>query len=290
LPLRANTADVLERVSLVPLVGGSIFMLFTGTANIARWYPWRFFFPRGHYWVAWVTIGALIVHIGARQASARAALARGGASAIRSPAPAADRAPAIGRRALLAWAGAASAGLTLTTAGQTVGFLRAAVKFAPRRPDIGTQGLPVNKAAGEAGVEQSARDPNWRLVIEAEGEERLALDLVQLEALPRRRAELPIACVEGWSRSASWSGVPMRDLLDRVQVASYDEVDVISLEDGLYGRSTLSARQVRDRDTMLALELNGERLNLDHGYPVRLITPNRPGVLQTKWVTRLVVR
>ena len=36
--------------------------------------------------------------------------------------------------------------------------------------------------------------------------------------------------------------------------------------------------------------LDGEPLALDHGYPVRLIGPNRPGVLQTKWVTRLVVR
>ena len=45
-----------------------------------------------------------------------------------------------------------------------------------------------------------------------------------------------------------------------------------------------------DPDTLLALELNGERLTLDHGYPVRLIGPNRPGVIQTKWVTELVVR
>ncbi|WP_148668402.1 molybdopterin-dependent oxidoreductase, partial [Streptomyces sp. WAC05950] len=26
---------------------------------------------------------------------------------------------------------------------------------------------------------------------------------------------------------------------------------------------------------------------LDHGYPARIIAPNRPGVLQTKWVGRL---
>ncbi len=29
--------------------------------------------------------------------------------------------------------------------------------------------------------------------------------------------------------------------------------------------------------------------SIDHGYPVRLIAPNRPGVLQTKWVSRLDV-
>jgi DMSO/TMAO reductase YedYZ molybdopterin-dependent catalytic subunit len=42
--------------------------------------------------------------------------------------------------------------------------------------------------------------------------------------------------------------------------------------------------------TLLALRLGGERLHLDHGYPVRLIGPARPGVLQTKWVSRLVMR
>ncbi|MFI1769566.1 molybdopterin-dependent oxidoreductase, partial [Streptomyces sp. NPDC020800] len=34
---------------------------------------------------------------------------------------------------------------------------------------------------------------------------------------------------------------------------------------------------------------NGEELSPDHGYPVRLMAPNRPGVLQTKWVGRLEV-
>ena len=41
-------------------------MLVTGVANIDLWYPWPFFFPAGHYWVAWITIGALVVHIGAK--------------------------------------------------------------------------------------------------------------------------------------------------------------------------------------------------------------------------------
>jgi DMSO/TMAO reductase YedYZ molybdopterin-dependent catalytic subunit len=44
-----------------------------------------------------------------------------------------------------------------------------------------------------------------------------------------------------------------------------------------------------DPDTLLALELNGETLDLDHGYPVRLIAPDRPGVLQTKWISKVVV-
>jgi len=41
--------------------------------------------------------------------------------------------------------------------------------------------------------------------------------------------------------------------------------------------------------TLLALDLSGEPLSLDHGFPCRLIAPDRPGVLQTKWVARLEV-
>ena len=37
------------------------------------------------------------------------------------------------------------------------------------------------------------------------------------------------------------------------------------------------------------LTINGHRLTRDHGFPARIIAPNRPGVLQTKWVKALTV-
>ena len=201
------------------------------------------------------------------------------------------RAPSVGRRALLGWAGGASLALTAVTAGQTVPFLRRLVLFAPRRPDIGSQGLPVNRAASEAGVVDRAQDPQWHLIIEVDGAERTALDLAALALLPQRSAALPIACVEGWSATARWSGVSVIDVLGHASVTTFESVEVVSLEvDGLYSRSILNSSQARDRDTILATTLNGETLNLDHGYPIRLIGPNRPGVMQTKWVTRMVVR
>ena len=52
----------------------------------------------------------------------------------------------------------------------------------------------------------------------------------------------------------------------------------------------LNHSQARDADTMLAVAVNGETLDLDHGFPCRLIGPNRAGVMQTKWVKELVVR
>ncbi len=294
-PPVSGPAQAIERVLLFPLVCGTVLQLFTGSANIARWYPWRFFFPTAHYWVSWIVMGALAAHLGAKVTTTRRAVRRGAAGA--EGVHVVDAAPpepgALGRRGFLAATAAASALLTVTTAGQTVPLLRRFTLFAPRRPDVGSQGVPVNRAAAEAGVVAAASDPAYRLVVDGNVPTPRSFDLAELQALRRRAATLPIACVEGWSVSARWSGIAVRDLLQMAGLAEgvHPEVEVHSLErGGLYATSTLSPAHVGEGDTLLALELNGAPLDLDHGFPLRLIAPNRPGVLQTKWVTRLVVR
>jgi DMSO/TMAO reductase YedYZ molybdopterin-dependent catalytic subunit len=65
---------------------------------------------------------------------------------------------------------------------------------------------------------------------------------------------------------------------------------VVSLEvRGAYRVMEMGREYAHDPLTLLALTLNGEVLSADHGFPARIIAPNRPGVLQTKWVTRLEV-
>jgi DMSO/TMAO reductase YedYZ molybdopterin-dependent catalytic subunit len=113
------------------------------------------------------------------------------------------------------------------------------------------------------------------------------LSLADLHALPQHTAELPIACVEGWSATGTWTGVRLRDLAALVGAAPGNAV-VESLEArGRYRTSVVAAPHLRDPLTLVALGLNGAPLDLDHGYPARLIAPNRPGVLQTKWIARI---
>jgi DMSO/TMAO reductase YedYZ molybdopterin-dependent catalytic subunit len=181
--------------------------------------------------------------------------------------------------------------LTLTTAGQTVSPLRRLTLLSPRRPGIRPQGLPVNKSAAAAGVLEAAADPAYRLVVGGQVDRPLSLSLEDLRRLPQHEASLPIACVEGWSAQARWRGVRLSEVLRRAGSRPDVEVHVEFLQPrGRYRASTLSPGHAADADTLLALELNGEPLAVDHGYPVRLIGPNRPGVLQTKWVSRLTVR
>ncbi len=295
-PVAKRASQVVERIGLFPLVAGGIFMTFSGVANIAQWYPWRFSFTASHYWMAWVTMGSIVAHLGAKWAIARRALTR----PSRRPALA-DADPVLGttaevagdglsRRGLLVTVGAASGLLTLTTIGQTIRPLRRLGLLAPRDPATGPQGRPVNRGAANAGVVDLANSAAYRLEVSGRVARPLSLTLDQLWAIPTHTTELPIACVEGWSYSARWSGVRVRDLLAMAGAEPDRTVLLESLEPrGAYRTSTLNAGQAADRDTLLATELDGEPLALDHGFPCRLIAPNRPGVLQTKWVTKVVV-
>lgn len=286
-PVR-NVAHAVERTMLFPLVGGGAFLLVSGTFNTFQYYPWDFFFTKAHYWVAWITIGGLIGHVGAKATLTLSALRARPDEPVGELVGRADRGD---RRWFLGGVAAASGAITLATVGQTIGPLRHISVLAPRDPGVGPQGLPVNKTAHSARVTADLVDDSYRLHVTGRVSRPLSLTLAQLQALPQRRATLPIACVEGWSASATWTGVPLRDLLDLADADHDAEIKLHSLQTGgLFRASTVSVNQAADRDTLLALQLNGVPLALDHGYPLRLIGPNRPGVFQTKWVTRVEVR
>ena len=249
-PFVERRSNALERLALLPLVGGSLFLLFTGVANINLWYPWTFNFRTGHYWVAWITIGALLVHLGAKWSTTRATLARrdpddadsacagGRASATRS---------GPDRRTFLLTVLGASGCLTLFTVGQTVGPLQRLALLAPRRPDTGPQGFPVNRTRPGAGARVRAVTPSTGSWSTAGCRDASTLSLDDLAALPQHEATLPIACVEGWSAHATWHGVRVRDLL-HAGAAADAEVTVESLQQRRsYGSSELDPARARRR-------------------------------------------
>ncbi len=294
-----SLAQLLERLALLPLVGASLFLLVTGVGNVNIWRPYDFSFRTGHYAAGWIVVGALVVHVAARWATTRAVVAdRRHPSAASLPtavAPPVDRptdtpSGGLSRRAFLGTTAAASGALVLFTVGQTFAPLRSLALLAPRRPDTGPQGFPVNRTAASVGL-TDVDLATYRLEVVGEGVATpLSLRYEELLALPQHEATLAIACVEGWSTSQRWRGVRVRDLLERAGARSGATVTVVSLQDSNRQKtSLLSAGQADDRDTLLAVAVNDEDLHPDHGFPVRLIGPNRPGVQQTKWVGRLEV-
>lgn len=299
-PIR-SVVHAIERLSVFVLVGSALVQLVTGFLNTLDWYPWPWSFVSTHRFLAYVVIGSILVHIGIKlpdinyglRAKLSEAdvltevpwsenpLAHSNAGAVAPPAM-----PAMDRRGLFVAVGSGVGAVVLTTIGQTVTPLARVGLLATRQASKGPQGVPVNKTAQSARVIELAHRPDWHL--EVGGPKPFTLTLAELEAMAAVERSFPITCVEGWSVGASWRGVPVIDLVRRAGGDASSRVDVYSLQPrGPYRHSTLHGPQVSV--ALLATHLNGERIDTDHGYPLRLISPNRPGVLQTKWLNRIEV-
>ncbi|MGH3789045.1 MAG: molybdopterin-dependent oxidoreductase [Pseudonocardiaceae bacterium] len=302
-PPARSVTQLVERASLLLLVGGAVFQLVTGVMNIQYFYAWPFGFYQAHYYGAWVFMAAFVVHVAFRLPRMISALrSRSLGSELRTPLsattpeqPDPDRLvspdpapPTISRRGALGMVAACSLALFGLSVGQTVGgAARSTALLAPRGQDVGDgpTDFQVNKTAVEAGI--GPVDGSWRL--ELAGSLRMSLSRAQLLGLPQHTARLSIACVEGWSTGVqAWTGVRLADLAALVGAAPDTNLFVESLQaGGGFGSATLSAGQVRASDALLALRVNGVDLTPDHGFPARVVVPALPGVHNTKWVSRM---
>jgi DMSO/TMAO reductase YedYZ molybdopterin-dependent catalytic subunit len=301
LPPVRSVVHGLERLSLLLLVGGGLFEFTTGILNIQLDYVFPGSFYPLHFYGAWVFFAAFAVHAALKTPAAvrNVRRMRGGRDAgpeddeLAAPRPDPD---GVSRRGALAWVGGAAALLLGTTFGQSFdGPLRRTALLAPHGgadPGPGPNGFQINKTAAFAGVTAAETgDAAWRLTVVGRGG-TVRLDRAALARLPQHGAALPIACVEGWSTSDQrWRGVRLRDLAALVghgDDGAGTGVFVESLQrHGAFRHAALSAAQVADPRSLLALAVNGAPLSPDHGHPARIIVPAAPGVLNTKWVARL---
>ena len=155
--LRRLVLDALERGSIGVLVASAIFQLASGLANSAQWYPWAFSFRSTHYALAWVAIGALLVHVAVKLPIIRGAL-RADVEATTYDRPSAVEAGVLSRRGLLRTTWLAAGVAVLATAGSTVPLLRRVSVLGVRSGD-GPMGIPVNKAASTAGTRRGRHAP-----------------------------------------------------------------------------------------------------------------------------------
>uniref|UniRef100_A0A182NC90 sulfite oxidase n=1 Tax=Anopheles dirus TaxID=7168 RepID=A0A182NC90_9DIPT len=119
----------------------------------------------------------------------------------------------------------------------------------------------------------------------------------------RRSEMMDIKPIKGlpWGASAvgnaAWSGARLCDVLRDMGVREGDEEGHVQFE-GLdtdptstpYGASIPLAKAMDPRgDVILAYEMNGQPLNRDHGFPVRVIVPGVVGSRNVKWLGKIIV-
>ena len=325
-PPISGPIDLVERASIAVFVAASLVQIATGLVNTYEWYPWPFPFRQVHYALSFVIIGSLAIHIGFKlplitQYWTKHRTADGDgqplpvmeesgedAGAVRDSVPpgdalrgltgrvirwidsAPDAEPRVSRRAFFLTTVAGVAGVVGLTAGQSFRVLAPFNAFAPRAMGVGPNTLPVNRTAAEAKITDELVGDAWRLTLRGrDGIDRL-FSYEDLLRMPQHEVELPIACVDGWSQMASWQGVRLCDLVAAAGRRSGEGARITSMEvRGSSRRSEMTAEFIDDDRTLVALHLNGDVLDMDHGYPARIIAPGRPGALQTKWLGTIEV-
>ncbi len=126
----------------------------------------------------------------------------------------------------------------------------------------------------------------WDFKVWGEVEEPLTLDYEQLMALPQTEITADIHCVTRWSRfDARFRGVHWRELAKLVRPKPSARFVVAHAEQGFTSNVPLAA--IEADDALISWEADGEPLEPDHGWPLRLVVPSRYFWKSAKWLRGL---
>ena len=302
-PVR-TLASLLERGSLLLLVGSLLVEFVTGTLWVQDYFPLKIAFYPVHYYGAWVFGTMFVLHACLKLPVVRRAYRERGALAplrasleettpeppgVSPLVPVDPAAPTLSRRGLLAMVGGASLTVLAVQVGESVGGpLRRFALLAPRGRVFGTgpNAFQVNHTAAAAGVTAAISSPLWRLAVS--GPRTVTLSRAQLLEMELGDETLTISCTEGWSTTQHWTGVRLLDLARLADVPAGATLHAASLQNGgPNAQASIGYEQWSDPRALLALRVNGAELSHDHGYPARVILSGAPGLYNTKWVREL---
>ncbi|HEX5939480.1 MAG TPA: sulfite oxidase [Dehalococcoidia bacterium] len=155
----------------------------------------------------------------------------------------------------------------------------------------------------------------WRLTVGGLVERPLRLSLHDIQSMRSQTQVVTLECAgngrsrfeppidgEKWNlgavSTAEWTGVPLIEILDRAGIRQdaaeivfrgADSGEVKTRPGRVHYERSLRVDQVRDADVILAYAMNGERLPIQHGYPLRLVVPDWYGMASVKWLTEIEV-
>jgi DMSO/TMAO reductase YedYZ molybdopterin-dependent catalytic subunit len=139
---------------------------------------------------------------------------------------------------------------------------------------------------------------NWKLVVDGLVDKPLQLSLAELRQLPARTQITRHDCVEGWSCIGKWTGAPLKEVLERAGLKPNAKYIVFHCADMLEQTLDGTGQYYESVDlvdafhpqTILAYEMNGAPVPVDHGAPLRLRVERQLGYKMAKYVMRIEAR
>ncbi|HJT22270.1 MAG TPA: molybdopterin-dependent oxidoreductase [Nitrospira sp.] len=132
---------------------------------------------------------------------------------------------------------------------------------------------------------------DWDVTIDGLVTTPVRLSLASIRGMPSRTQITRHDCVEGWSAIGKWTGVPLGDLMHRVEPLPQARYAVFHCADvdeqGLAYYESMAVQDLYHPQTILAYELNGKPLDVPHGAPLRLRFERQLGYKHAKYVRRI---
>ncbi len=152
---------------------------------------------------------------------------------------------------------------------------------------IATRKFPV---VGERAPTPEALDLEaWRLSVGGHVERPMVLDWPSLLARPQESFTLDVHCVTRWSHQAMrFGGTRLAPLLDEASPLP-QATHVRFVAYSARGHDSCLPLELA-RDAWLVHEYGGEPLSVEHGYPLRVVTPGRYFYKSLKWVRAIELR
>ena len=123
----------------------------------------------------------------------------------------------------------------------------------------------------------------WDFRVWGEVENELTLNWKQLTALPTVEVTQDIHCVTRWSRfDTTFKGVPWSAVRELVGQKPSARFAIAHAEQGF--TANVPAASLELEGAMLAYEADGEALELEHGWPLRLVVPGKYFWKSAKWL------
>lgn len=126
----------------------------------------------------------------------------------------------------------------------------------------------------------------WDFKVFGEVDSPFSLTWAEFKTMPRKTVQTDIHCVTRWTKlDTTWEGVPIQAILSRAQLRSSAGFVLAHSEQGYTANLPLSI--LDDDDVLLADTFGGEPLELEHGWPLRLLVPKRYFWKSAKWIRGL---
>ncbi len=169
-------------------------------------------------------------------------------------------------------------------------------------PEFPRDQITAARMNGFEGLEGEVDPTAWRLAVGGltGRADDLMLTLDDIKRLPRTEMTTQLKCIEGWSTIVSWAGVRFSDFAAAYlpQTINGSQPDILGRPDQLVPYVYITTPDekyyvgwdmpsILHPQTLLAYEMNGAPLTLEHGAPLRIASPTKYGIKQIKRIGRI---